>query len=239
MSATLTIARRELTSLFFSPIGYVVLGLFAIGAVLIFTLSFGPGNEATMAPTYGGVVWLLIFLAPAISMRLLSEELRVGTFETLMTSPVDDTQVVVGKWLGAMGFYLVLLSPLVLLIGVMEATANPDYGPVLTGLLGLLLVGGLYLAIGTFASTLTQNQIIAFLLSVFVISLLTFLTAFLPRAQWVRGGFEQVLLYINVQAQFGDFNKGLIDIRNFAYFVSGIVLFLYLAIKLLESRRWR
>src|SRR5437868_6668309 len=104
MSNTLTIARRELSSLFFSLIAYVVLGIFALGTTLLFLYSYGPGLPATIRTTLEGVVWLLIVLVPPISMRLISEEFRSGTIETLMTSPVRDGEVVVGKWLGAMGF---------------------------------------------------------------------------------------------------------------------------------------
>lgn len=173
MTPTCVIAKRELMSLFFSPIAYVVLGLFSVGTSLIFLMSYGPGQPASMRHTFEGVVWLMIFLIPAISMRLLSEELRSGTIELLMTSPIHDAQVVLGKWLGAMGFLLALFVPLGVMVLVLQLTARPDYGPVFTGFVGLLLVGGLYLAIGTFASAISQNQIISFLLSVFVICLLT------------------------------------------------------------------
>ncbi|MEX2544030.1 MAG: ABC transporter permease [Phycisphaeraceae bacterium] len=234
-----TIARRELAGLFYSPIAYVVLALFALGSTLFFVNEFTVGMQATLRTVYWWVVWLLMFLVPAISMRLVSEEFRGGTIEPLMTAPVSDAQVIVGKWLGAMGFVLVLLSPLLLHAAVLEMTASPDRGPILTGLIGLALVGGLYLAIGIFASATTQNQIIAFLLTVFAISLLTFGMYFLPRAAFVGPGLRQAMYYLNVNGQFEDFNKGLIDTSNFVYFVTGIGLFLFLAVKVLESRRWR
>ncbi len=239
MNQTMAIAKRELTSLFYSPIAYVVLGLFALGTTLIFFASFGPGQPATLRPTLEGVVWLMIFLVPAISMRLVSEELRSGTIEPLLTSPLSDTQVVMGKWLGAMGFFMALLSPLCVLVFVLELTAAPDFGPILSGLLGLVLVGGLYLAIGTFASAATQNQIIAFIFTVFLICLFTIAMYFLSQASFIGAGLRQAMFYLNVNMQFEDFNKGLIDTSNFIYFVSGIALFLFLAVKLLESRRWR
>ncbi len=239
MSQTLTIAKRELTSLFCSPIAYVVLGLFAFGTGMIFFLGFAPGLAAGMRSTFDSVVWLMIFLVPAISMRLISDELRNGTVEPLMTAPITDVQVVMGKWLGAMGFYAALLAPLCVLVLVLEVNASPDYGPILTGLTGLVLVGGLYLAIGTFASAATQNQIIAFLLTVFVICVFTIAMYFLPRASFVSPPWQQAMYYLNVNMQFEDFNKGLIDTSNFVYFVSGITLFLFLAVKVLESRRWR
>lgn len=239
MNQTLAIAKRELSSLFFSPIGYVVLGLFGLGTTLIFFIGFAQGQPATLRPTLDGVVWLMIFLVPAVSMRLVSEELRSGTVEPLMTSPVTDTQVILGKWLGAMGFFCMLLVPLVVLVIVLEMASSPDYGPILTGLLGLLLVGGLYMAVGTFASAATQNQIIAFILAVFIICIFTIAMFFLPQASFISSDLRQAMFYINVNMQFDDFNKGLIDTSNFIYFASSIALFLFMAVKLLESRRWR
>ena len=239
MNQTLTIARRELLSFFYSPIAYVVMGLFGFGSVLIFFNSFGPSEPAELRPTLEGLIWLLIFLVPAISMRLLSEELRSGTIEPLMTAPVKDTAVIIGKWLGAMGFFAALLTPLLVLVVVLEIYADPDLGPITTGIVGMLLVGGLYLAIGTFASAATQNQVIAFLITIFIICLLTFLMYFLPRADFLSSGLKQTMHYLNVNQQFEDFSKGLIDTSNFVYFASGIVLFLFFAVKMLESRRWR
>jgi len=239
MRQTLTIANRELTSLFFSPIAYVVLGLFALGTTMIFLMTFFPGAPASLRDTMFWVIWLLIFLVPAISMRLLAEEFHSGTVETLMTAPITDAQVVAGKWLGAMGFFAALLSPLLIFVIVLESNGRPEYGPIFTGILGLFLVGGLYLAIGTFASAATQNQIIAFLLAFFIICLLTFAMYFLPRAAFVGPGLREAMFYLNVNQQFEDFNKGLIDISNFVFFVSGICYFLFLAVMLLQSRRWR
>ncbi len=239
MTPMCVIARRELSSLFFSPIAYVVLGLFSLGTSLIFLMSYAPGQPASMRPTFDGVIWLMIFLVPAISMRLISEELRSGTIELLMTSPINDTQVVVGKWLGAMGFLMALMLPLLILVGVLQLTARPDYGPIVTGFIGLLLVGGLYLAIGTFASAISQNQIISFLLTVFVICMLTFVLFFLPQAAFVRDEWRGFMYHLNVNMQFDNFNKGLIDWPNLVYFISLIGLFLFLAVQLVQSKRWR
>ncbi len=239
MHRTIAIARRELSSLFFSPIAYVVLGLFSFGAALIFFLNFAPGARAELRPTFDGVIWLMIFLVPAISMRLVSEELRSGTIEPLMTAPISDAEVILGKWLGAMGFFAILLSPIVVLYVVLEFNGEPEVGPVVTGLLGLLLVGGLYLAIGTFASTTTQNQIIAFLVAIFIICMLTFLMFFLPRWDFLAADMKDVVNYMNVNHQFTDFSKGLIDSSNFIYFLSGIAVFLFLSVIMLQSRRWR
>lgn len=238
MTNTLTIARREMNAFFFSPIAYVVMCVFVLLAGLMFLLtSFAPGEPATLRMLFFWLVWILIAIVPAISMRLLSEELRSGTIETLMTSPVTDLQVVVGKWLGGLGFFAVLLAPTLLYVILLAIWADPDYGPIFTGYLGLLLVGGLYMAIGTFASVMTRNQIIAFLLTVFIILMLTFVTYFLP--QLLPPGWAEAMYYLNVNEQYDDFAKGLIDSSNFAYFLSGIALFLTLAVKAIESRKWR
>jgi ABC-2 type transport system permease protein len=239
MSPTLTIARREISSLFFSPVGYIVLALFALGATLLFLVSFGPGQEASLGDLYASVVWILVLLAPLITMRLVSEELRSGSVELLMTSPVSDAQVILGKWLGALGFHVVLLTPLLVLIAVVRYNARVDYGPILTGLLGLVLVGGLYLAIGTFASTLTQNQIIAAVVTMTILVVLTIGLYLLVRANWLSPGLRDAVYYINVHQQFEDFRRGLVDLGRLVYFGSGIALFLFFAVLSLQSRRWR
>ena len=172
-------------------------------------------------------------------MRLISEEIARGTLERLVTSPVSDTQIVLGKWLASLVFLALLGVPLLVQIAVLYANGDPDIGPLLGGLLGVALVGALYLAVGTFASAATENQIIAFLLAGFLIGLLTFLFFFLPESGWLPARARAAVLYANVNRQFGEFNRGVIDAGNVFYFVSMTGLFLFLAVKLLESRRWR
>lgn len=239
MSAVLTLARRELIGLFASPIAWVVLALFALGSGLVFAVGFGPGRPATMATTFDATVWLLVFLAPAVSMRLISEEMARGTLERLITSPVSDAQIVLGKWLASLVFLGLLLTPLGVQVAVLFASGEPDPGPLAGGLLGVALVGALYLAIGTFASATTENQIIAFLLAAALVALLTFLFFFLPESGWLPARARAAVLYANVNRQFGEFNRGVIDAGNVFYFLSMTALFLFLSVKLLESRRWR
>lgn len=239
MKPTLTIAKRELTGLFCSPIAYVTLALFSAGVSLLFFAQFSPGRLAEMRGVFADVVWLLMFLAPAISMRLLCEEYQSGMIESLMTSPISDAQVIVGKWLGAMVFFAVLLTPLLILILILQFNAQPDYGAVATGLIGLLLVGGLYLSIGVFASATTRNQVIAFVLTMFIISMLTIALRYLPNASFVSPSWRAAVYYLSVEQQFTDFNKGLVDLSNFLYFATGVALFLFLATMMLQSKRWR
>ena len=239
MFQSFTIAKRELTGLFYSPIAYVVLGLFALGTAMIFFIYYGPGSPASIRGTAAALLWLMIFLVPAISMRLVSEEFRSGTVETLMTSPVSDAQVIFGKWLGAMGFLIVLLLPLGVLVGLLAFTSRPDWGPILTAMLGLVLTGGLYLAIGTFASAMTQNQIIAFLLTVFIICMFTLVLYFLSSAAFVPRAVLPAVYYLNPMERFSEFNKGVLDLVGMVYFVSTSAMFLFMAVKVLESKRWR
>lgn len=240
MARTLTIAKRELMSLFYSPVGYVVMGLYALVSAMVFFLTFDSGEPATLRPTLSFIVWTLIFLAPAISMRLISEEFRSGAIESLMTAPVSDVQVVCGKWLGAMAFYgLVVLLAVGVLVGILFANARPDIGPIIAQLIGLALVGGLYLSIGVAASATTSSQVIAFLLTVFVISLLTFGMLQLASVSFFPPWLQQVFFYMKVDTHFEEFNKGVIDTGAIMYFVSTAAMFLFMAVKLLESRRWR
>ncbi|MAX23946.1 MAG: hypothetical protein CMJ19_05520 [Phycisphaeraceae bacterium] len=239
MNHVITIAKREITSLFYSPIAYVVLALFALGSSLIFFNAFAPSMPASMQATFQGLVWLMILLLPGISMRLISDEFDSGTIELLMTSPLTDTQLVLGKWLGAMGFFLTLLIPTLVLVGVIEAFGDPDYGPLLTGYIGLLLVGGFYLAIGTFASAISRNQIISYMLTVFTICLFTFVIFLLSRASFIPLKLQQAMQFMFVNGHFEDFGKGILDLSRVVYFVSSTAFFLFLAVKLVESKRWR
>lgn len=239
MSQTFIIARRELSSLFFSPVAYVALIVFSFIAGLLFLATFAPGEPASLRLELSWVVWLLVFIVPAISMRLVSEETAAGTIELLMTSPVSDVHVVVGKWLGALGFFLTLLIPLVVQVVILEIVADPDYGPIVTGLVGVVLVGGLYLAIGTTISAATRNQFIALLITILATGFLTIGLYMLARAAWVPPWLRETMFHINVDQQFDDFAKGLIDTSNFVFFLSSIALFLFLAVLTLQSRRWR
>jgi len=281
----------------------VVISLFVLLAGVFFmAFVFQANRPAELRTLFTAIVWILIPITPAISMRLMSEELNSGTIEPLMTAPVGDASVIVGKWLGALGFFAVLLLPTLGYVVILEIWADPDYGPMISGYVGLLLVGGLYMAIGTFASVMTRNQIIAFVVTVFTILIFTVVTTFLPRfigaarepligdatnARWIVLGvmlaaaviaglvigaatrsalgamvsaallaialagvwagialvhaanLTDTVVYLNVNQHYEDFAKGLVDLTDLVFFISGIALFLVLAVKALESRKWR
>ncbi len=239
MSRSMVIARREITSYFATPIGYVVMALYLVVSGILFSLSvLAPGQAASMRSFFEISVFLLLFIAPAISMRLLSEELRQGTLETLMTCPVMDWEVILGKWLASVGFFTAMLVPTLLYVVVLEVYANPDYGPIFCGYLGLFLIGCLYLAAGLLASAFWSSQILAYLIALFFWLFYWAFTSILP--QYVGGSTGDTLFWMNINTRFSnDFGKGVLDLSSVVYLVSGIIFFLIAAVKVLESRRWR
>ncbi|MCL4198246.1 MAG: ABC transporter permease subunit [Phycisphaerales bacterium] len=239
MTQTIAIARRELLAYFSTAVGYVVLALFLLMSGMLFSLTtLHTGVEATMRSFFDLSFFLLLFIAPAISMRLLSEEMRLGTLESLMTCPVSDAQVVIGKWIGSVGFFVLMLAPTLLYLLVLEWYSSPDYGSIFAGYAGLLLVGGLYLALGTLASAIWPSQVLAYLVAVFFWLLFVGLTSWLPR--FVGDPWSDILFRMSVEQRYSnDFAKGVIDTSTIVYFASGMVLFLTAAVKIVESRRWR
>jgi ABC-2 type transport system permease protein len=240
MSKALTVTRREYTALFASPIFWVLSAgfLFFIGYVFGIYVS-SPGAEATMIPLLSLVGTVMLFVAPLLSMRLLSEEQRSGTLELLMTSPVNDWQVVVGKWLGAFLAYLTMIACTLFHVGIMlrMASNGMDTGPLLASYLGVVLLGGALMAIGTLTSSLTENQVVASFLGIMAVMVMWFL----PMVSQMGGGGQvtSVLEYLGLSDHYFSFGEGQIDTRDILYFVSITAGALYLAVRTLETRRWR
>lgn len=240
MSTVLAIAGRELASFFRLPVGWIVTALFVFltGAVFAFD-TLVPGEAATLRHFFVTSGILLTFIAPAISMRLLSDELRSGTIEPLLTSPAPDMAIVVGKYLGGCAFLVAMLVPTIAfpILLMVYATPTPDVGPILAGYLALVLLGMLYVAIGTLASSLTASQTLAFLGTLFVLIGFLLLTARVapllpdPYAGWVAE--------LSLTRRVEDFAKGVIDAPNVIFMLSLTVWFLVAAGASLESRRWR
>jgi len=236
------VAQRELSGFFYSPTAYVVIAVTMLMSAAFFFQLFEPGEpvDRVMRYTYGRLVQLSIFIIPALSMRLLAEENRSGTIELLLTSPISDVAVVLGKWLGAFAFFAVtLLAAMLPLIVLVSAVSEAGWGQIGTGLLGLMLVAGFYLAIGMCATVLTENQIVAWVIGVLTIGVFTFLMDYLVTASWLSNETRALFEYLNVNLQALDFTKGVISLGSLAYFVIGTGFFLLVAHQLLESRRWR
>lgn len=251
---TLTICNKELQSYFRSPIAYTVIALWALigGFFFYFGLSFfvqrsmesammGQSmpmdiNEWIVRPLLSNVNVVALFLIPMITMRLFAEEKRSGTIELLMTSPINDIEIVMGKWLAAVGLYTIMLFVSMLHMAILFRYGQPDWRPLVVGYLGLLLQGGCLLAIGTFVSTCTSNQIVAGAIG-FAISLLLFVLNWV--SEFGSSVTERVIGYFSVQAHFESFSKGVIDSKDIIFYATMIILGLFLTSRSLESVRWR
>jgi ABC-2 type transport system permease protein len=235
--AAYTITKKEIGSYFNSPVAYIVVTVFlALVGGLFFFLRLFLYNEASVRGLFEMAPWAFIAFGPAISMRLLAEERKTGTIELLVTMPVTDWEIVIGKFLGA----LFLLMVGVALTGFFSMTVallgQVDPGPVAGGYLGLLLLGATFTAIGLLASSWTSNQIIAFILSLticLVLWLLDDLRGFMPT------GAASVVEYLSVASHHRNLARGVVDLRDILYYASAIGLCLYLSKEALASRRWR
>ncbi|MFP4249073.1 MAG: ABC transporter permease subunit [Armatimonadota bacterium] len=235
MRKVLTIAGRELRSYFVSPMAYVVLAFFLGVCGLIFALTVtSPEAQADMTGMFHTMVFVALMMTPVITMGLLSQEQATGSIELLMTNPVRDVEVVLGKYLGAVGlFVLVLIGSLEFPL-IMNAFGDPDWMAILSGYLGVLLVGLAFIAVGLFASSIVANQIAAAVLG-YVILLFFWLIGWLDMAS--EGVVGDIAKNISILENFQDFGKGIIDSRPIIFFVSLTVFALFLAVRSLENKR--
>jgi ABC-2 type transport system permease protein len=254
MRNVFTICGKELKSYFTSPIAYLLMALFGLifgyffFSATIFFVNIGLRaqvggqnqpmsiNDYVIAPLLGNASVVGLFLIPLISMRLFAEEKRTGTIELLMTSPLSDWQIILGKWLGAMAMYLCVLAISALNVGLLFFWGAPDWRPILTGYLGLILQGGTVLAIGTFISSTTRNQIIAGA-ATFAICLLLWVLSWV--SSYNDAGWAAAIAYCSILTHFEPFSKGIIDTKDVVFYVSAIFLGLFMTARSLESLRWR
>ncbi len=236
MHQILTLAKKEFRSYFDSPVAYVVITLFLLISGWQFSTTLFLSNSADLRTLFGIIRFILLFFIPALSMRLISEEKRLGTIELLMTLPIKDWQLVLGKFLAA--YLLVIITILLTLIHYVTIAmmGEPDFGATVGGYLGLILVVGVYLAIGIFTSSLTQNQIVAFIASfaiIFVLFIFDKVVIFFP------GFIGNIIEYLSIDYHFNNVSRGVIDSRNLIYYASMIFVFLFLTVQSLESRKWK
>lgn len=255
MRNMLAIAERELRSYFASPIAYAVIGLFALvfGWMFYAFLRFfitrsmsmgaggmGPGpvniNEMLIRPLILQISVVVLFVLPMVTMRTYSEEKRSGTIELLLTSPLTDWQIILGKFLGAMALFASMLAVTVPSIVVLFWYGDPDWKPVVTSYLGLLLMGGAFIAFGLFISSLTKNQIVAGVLT-FCTLLMLLLVGWLQ--EFVGPVGQSIVSALAVFDHFEDFSKGVLDTKHLIYYVSVITFGLFLTAKSVDSERWR
>lgn len=236
MRNVLAILRRELASYFDSPLAYIVVPAF-LGLVGAFTLFFQDLFGAGVTSMRSVFFWMAVFyllLIPAVTMRLFAEEKRTGSLEMLATLPVTEGQMVLGKYLAAVALMTVALGLTATYPVSLSLFGDLDWGPVLGGYLGMFLLGAAFAAIGTAASALTSNQIVAFLVS-FVVCVIPFATGYALGA--VPEGILPIVQYLSFDYHFNNLAKGVIDSRNLIFYASVVGLFLHTAVFALERRR--
>ncbi len=237
MSKIFALAQREMRAYFNGPVAYVLIAIYLLITTMFFSNQFEPGLVPEMRVTLNLMVMPLMLLVPLVTMRLVSEELSRGTVETLMTAPITDTQVIVGKFLGAMGFFLLLMITTLIYPGVLMIYGEPDLGPIVSGYLGLILLAAVFTSIGMLASTVTRSQIVAGMLALTVLAVMTLLTNYLSMD--LTGWARRTMRYIGFYARYENFTMGLVALGDVVYFLSITVFALFLSVKVLESRKWR
>ncbi|MCC6901460.1 MAG: ABC transporter permease [Polyangiaceae bacterium] len=243
MAAMMTIARREFRSYFDSPIAYVVICLSFLALGLMFFMyrgGFWQVDRATLQTMFDYVPFgLSCLVVPVVTMRLVAEEKRSGTLEMLITLPVKDSDVILGKYFGALGLVLVLvLATLAYPLAMFKfpwVLGSLDYGPILTGYFGLILFSAAATAIGLLISALTESPAVAFFITFFVLVVLWFLGT---AAETQPGTLGAVLAYVSFQSRMQGFNRGVIDSRDVVFFLSVTVIALVIAFRALERRKW-
>jgi ABC-2 type transport system permease protein len=236
MGKTFIIARRETVAYLTSPSMYVIAAVFAgiTGYFFVDGISV-PFPEATVSPYAGAIILALVFIAPALTMRLFAEELRLGTLDLVMSAPVNEWQVTLGKYLGVLVPFACMLTVTLFFTALLYWLGTPDSGPILTAYLGLFLYGAAALAVGLWASSITANQALA---AVVGIGLLVLFSVTQIAAASTTGWIADVLQMLSIVDHFADFRRGVFNLSDVAYYVSLIVTFLFLCVRTLESRRW-
>ena len=237
MHGVMGVYKRELKGYFNSPIAYIFLVVFLLTASWLFFRGYFLYGQADLRPFFSLLPWMFLFFVPAVSMRLWAEERKQGTAELLLTLPVKDEQIILGKYLA--GLTLVTLAvflefPLVILTARL---GDLDFGPVIGGFLGSIFLGGAYLAIGLFLSSITSNQIVAFILGV-VVSFALFIVGENLVLVTAPPALAPLLRNLGLGAHFDSIGRGVIDTRDVIYYVSVIAFFLYLNRLTLRERRW-
>ncbi len=231
-----TIFKRELRAYFDSPIAYVVITVFLLFTGWFFTTNFFVVGQADLRVIFGIIPFTFLFFTPAITMRLISEERKTGTMELLVTMPIPDIAIILGKYLAALALLVAMIIP-TLVYGITVASlGDMDIGSALCGYLGLLLMGAAYLAIGTFGSALSVNQVVAFIISwVIVFAFFLFDKTLFLLPNWMVSFVE----YLAIEYHFQNIARGVIDTRDIIYYLSLIALALFLAARVMAARRRR
>lgn len=234
------ISKRELAAFFDSLIAYVMIILF-LGMSGFFTWLFGNNifliNQASLQVFFGIGFWTLFFFIPAITMRMLAEETRSGTIELLSTKAITDWQIVGGKFLACLLLVMIALFCTLPYYITVSQLGSVDHGGIIGGYLGLILLSAGYISIGLFASSITNNQIVAFLMALFIG--IFFQILFDVMGASFRGGLGNALNYLSMRAHFESLSRGVIDSRDIVYFLSITLVGLLFSQSMLSRRNWQ
>lgn len=249
MNKTIHLATRELAGLFYSPIGYLVLALYLLLMGFIFgVFVFQPGQVADMRPLIQVAHYVMILVAPILTMGALSDEYASGRIEMLRTSPISEWQIVLSKYLGILGFYAVMLATTLVYVIILMILGRLDMGTVFSGYLSLLLVGAMFIAIGLFFSAITPYQVVAAMSSLIALLIMGFLLdriasyyvpLWYPPSDALSRGVNAIVRYMSIYPRMDDFAKGVIETTHVAFFAIFSGLFLLLTYLVVESRKWR
>jgi len=235
MKKVIPIFRREIFAYFFSPMAYIVIAVFLLITGWIFSSEMFLANDSSLRSVFSFIPFIFLFFVPAITMRLLSEERKSGTIELLLTMPISDIEIVLGKYFAGLGLLLVALVFTLPYAFTIMILGEPDIGMMITGYLGLILMGASYVAVGTFASTISGSQVISFIIAFLIIFVLWLINKFL---MLIPPAFVQFFQYLSIDYHFENISRGVIDSRDLMYYLSLIVFMLSLAKLSLESRKW-
>jgi gliding motility-associated transport system permease protein len=244
MNRLVALTKREVLAYFYAPVPYLVMFLFLLMTAWIFV---GTMNQQvahiSFLPVLEWLAFVLLFLMPLLTMNSVAEERASNTLETLLTAPVSDWQVITAKWFATFSFYVFMLVPTLaywaILAHLGSSIGKPDTGPIIAGYTGSLLLGGLYIAIGIFASSVTENALLSAFLAFFSTIGLMALSMLADLAGMTSGFWYQIGAYLTPQSHFLEFLKGRVDAYDAIYFVTVTAFFLFLAVRSLESRKWR
>jgi ABC-2 type transport system permease protein len=259
MKKTFAIFEKEFKSFFYTPMAYVVIALFTALTGVFFYLYLSNFVETAFTqqmmaqqyrqmppkmnvnlmmirPYFFTTALISLFMLPLITMRLFAEEKKVGTIELLYTSPIESVHIILGKFLAGLAFYFVMLVPTMFFQSLLFSYGNPEFYPVLSGYIGLLLMGSAFISVGLFISTLTENQIIA-AIGGFALALLLWVIGW--GANYAGPTLAPVLQYVSIIAHFEDFAQGVIDSAHLAYYLLFTFMGIYLSLKSIESVKWR
>ena len=252
MRNVIAIADRELRAYFASPIAYILIGFFLLPFGVFFFLylsafvkqslqmaQFGGNmniNQQVIRYVLQNASVIILFIMPMITMRTYSEEKRSGSIELLLTSPVTDIEIILGKFFGALGLYITMLTVTLVYMAILFCYGNPEWRPIAAGYLGLLLMGGCFISVGLLISSLTKNQIVAGFLT-FAVFLMLWVINWI--ASFTGPTAQAVLNYLSITDHLDDFTKGVIDTKHLVYYVSFITLGLFLTARSVDMERWR